>query len=832
MSILTQLWNQFKGVSSAQQLPREIDRPGQDSGNVERRRAETHYEDVTPQITGALPKEFGIGEIVQHANGSYEVLSVLGGGFGNVYVVVDRCSGRVVALKTFKGSFLWNDAHRNRFEREARTWLELGRHPNVVQALGVIKVGAFPCLVMEYVPGGTLRSLLNTRRYLTPVHALRLGLQFCDGIIHAAAKIEGLVHRDIKPENCLLSVTGALKVTDFGLSRVFADAEVPLPSPAAGSIDLTTHRTSAYGTRPYMGPEQFRGEPLDVRCDIFAFGVMFWEMLTGDLPRDGRLALAMVSNGATSLRVPRSLSDLVLQCLAEEASERPSDFSEIRHRLCDVYQTLTGNVPPTAPQPTAVELSAESLVVKGAALAAFRRHTEAIRCFEQAVRIDPTLAAAWANMGVSLLELGQCEAALHAVERAVGIDSENAPIWAIKASILLDLGRFDEAAAAAQRAIRHDPRNPSAWNELGNAAVALDRPDQALSHFESSLSINPKEPSIWVSKGNALTRMGRRAEALDALQHALAIDPRYAKAWYNEGTLHLEMGHLTQARSALEASLEIDPKNADAWGNLGKVLESLGQFDKALASTYRALEINPEHGRHWYNAGCIALSMGRHEESLKALEKAVAISPDGMEAWSNKGGVLLSLGRAAEALADFDRAIELQPRNATAWCNKGCGHYSLKQYEPALAAFDHALSLDPNLAVAKENRDAVLECLASQRIPAATAAPAHDKEGLANPQSVFEMAGLMRQAGLTQELQEMGEEMYRLAKMLTPLDDPDQAIQWCTAALEFDPSLGKAWRLRAELRMRQADQVQDKKEAARIRQLAMSDERRAASLPK
>jgi serine/threonine protein kinase len=218
----------------------------------------------------------------------WDVVDVRAGGFGVVYVVRSVNNGNLKVLKTFNCRFLWSDDDRARFEREALTWVSLDPHPNIATAHGVEVIEELPCVLTDYAGGGDLARALASGP-LSRERAVDLAMQLCDGMAHAHRQL-GIVHRDIKPANCLLTTDGALQVTDFGLARAF-ETQHSLVSldgaPTAPGARQSNHTTVA-GTPAYMAPEQFvEGIALDTRADIYAFGVLLYEMLTADVPRLG-----------------------------------------------------------------------------------------------------------------------------------------------------------------------------------------------------------------------------------------------------------------------------------------------------------------------------------------------------------------------------------------------------------------------------------------------------------------------------------------------------------------------------------------------------------------
>ncbi|MGD6980831.1 protein kinase domain-containing protein [Citricoccus zhacaiensis] len=294
--------------------------------------------------------------------GRYEIRSRLArGGMSTVYLAVDRRLDREVALKVLYPHLAENPALVERFELEAKTAARLS-HPHVVNVLdqGVDERpdGDLAYLVMEYVPGYTLRTVLQRRRAMTPRVALAYLEAIVDGL--AAAHRAGLVHRDMKPENVLVSRDGQIKVADFGLARA--------------TTDFTGIGAALVGTVAYISPELVSGSPADERSDIYAVGIMAYEMLTGRQPFVGaspiQVAYQHVNNEVPppSGRIPGladALDRLVLWCTAQNARDRPADagvlLTEIRHLRSTMADADLDAEPPVIAAGMAGERSTEAL---------------------------------------------------------------------------------------------------------------------------------------------------------------------------------------------------------------------------------------------------------------------------------------------------------------------------------------------------------------------------------------------------------------------------------------------------------------------------------------
>src|SRR5256886_8422224 len=210
--------------------------------------------------------------------GPYEIQSPLGaGGMGEVYRARDTRLGRDVALKILPESFAREGDRLHRFEQEARAVAALN-HPNILAIFDTGQQNGSPYLVSELLEGETLRAVLDAG-VLPQRKTIEYGVQIAQGL--AAAHEKAIVHRDLKPENIFVNKDGRIKILDFGLAKLAQKANA---AAADDGITLTSSHTAAgvvMGTASYMAPEQVRGEPADPRTDIFAFGALLYEMLSG-----------------------------------------------------------------------------------------------------------------------------------------------------------------------------------------------------------------------------------------------------------------------------------------------------------------------------------------------------------------------------------------------------------------------------------------------------------------------------------------------------------------------------------------------------------------------
>ncbi|HEX5214919.1 MAG TPA: serine/threonine-protein kinase, partial [Vicinamibacterales bacterium] len=264
--------------------------------------------------------------------GHYEIEAKLGqGGMGTVYRARDTVLGRTVALKVLSADAVGDADAAPRILREARAASRLN-HPNIVTLHELGRSGETEFLVMEYVEGTPLSALIKPGGLPTD-RVLDYATQIADAL--AAAHEAGLVHRDIKPGNVMIMPNGRVKVLDFGLARHLPAA--PADETRAITAEFATHHGAA-GTIGYMAPEQIEGRPADARSDVFALGVVMFELLTGDRPFTGDTAWATMNAtmnsdapdvGRIRTDVPPGLVRIVSRALAREPGNRYASAREL-----------------------------------------------------------------------------------------------------------------------------------------------------------------------------------------------------------------------------------------------------------------------------------------------------------------------------------------------------------------------------------------------------------------------------------------------------------------------------------------------------------------------
>lgn len=679
------------------------------------------------------------------------------GGMGFVYKVKDLRGSGFKAVKTYRNKYLWDRGAIERFIEEAKTWIRLGRHANIVEAMFVQEVRGRTCIFTEFVEGEDLSELIKRR--LTLRLSIAFAIQFCRGMVYAQQVIPGIVHRDIKPGNTLVDMNGLLKITDWGLAKT-----VPEVQKRVG------------GTHAYMPPEQFKdASSVDTRSDIYSFGVMFYQMLTNRFPftpRGKHNAQAWWRLHSevqpTPLRtyrddVPPEIETLIHTCLEKLPVDRPQSFETIMTLLHDVYYKIYGEKIEIIGHPVS---EYERLCNKAASLNSLHQFEDAVKVSHRAISMNEDAPGAWVNLGIALEGLDRNEEALEAYDRAVKIDPNERIAWNNRGNVLHELKRLDEACASYDRALELDPNYERAWNNKGWLLLdSLKRYQDALRCFDEAVRIDPNYVDVWNNRAIALWHLGNNDEALESLDTALAINPAHVKSLGNRSGFLTELGRFEEAVEACQLALQVNPQSYqalnhmgivlrhlqrqeeallylkraidspegkdhhEALSNLGDILCEMGQLDKAVHYQQEALKKNPnnpifysrlglaQHKKHNHSAakesyeralnlGCpdpvmyysyalLLKELGDYEAAVEQSREAIKRRQDFPEAYNNLGVTLHKLGRFEEAIEAYNKRLELQPNHALSHNNLGLALVKLNRYQEAMRAHRKAVELKP-----------------------------------------------------------------------------------------------------------------------------------------
>ncbi len=465
--------------------------------------------------------------------GQFEVIQILGGGMGLVYIVYSFIYKQLFALKTFQNPDLDNrNIVHAQFKKEVLAWAGLGSHPNIVRVIGVDTFDSRLYIVLEYIePDRIGRNTLH--HYLDgdplPLElVLKWGSEFCFGMEHAFTNNIG-AHRDIKPSNIMITSDGHLKITDFGLVNAFLRSRVSNQVGLKQSqnkylSNLIKTRTGAlYGTPGYIAPEQY----MDARCadersDIYSFGLVLWQMVTGSaLPPFGfsrnleETYRRQSQEDLSALDTP--IWPIINLCLRFDPESRYKNFETLHEHINNLCQKITGRTFEKFDSDNFSGLDA--LITKGLALYKSGEYEEAETIFRETIAKYPQVAEAHNNLGLILRKQGKTNEAIKQFQMAIKIVPEFYGSWHALGTTCLMQGENEKALQYFSQAISIDPDRVEAISDRGFTLYQLERYEEAQQDLEKAVSIAPKDPKTLLVLCLNLSRMKKYREALERLQN-------------------------------------------------------------------------------------------------------------------------------------------------------------------------------------------------------------------------------------------------------------------------------------------------------------------------
>jgi serine/threonine protein kinase/tetratricopeptide (TPR) repeat protein len=664
--------------------------------------------------------------------GHYVIRSMIGsGGMGEVYEAEDERLLRPVAIKFIRRQGHAGALAERRFLREARMASQMN-HPNVVTVYEIVETDEHTYIVMEFVRGRNLRGLIRSGQ-LSPEAALDAAIQTADALSEAHAR--GIIHRDIKPENIIINERGRVKLLDFGLAKAVEESRPYTGETAATEAADLEHLTDSgvvVGTIPYMSPEQIRKEkPLDQTTDVFSFGIVLYEMLTGEHPFRGDnvfivgasiLSAEPVKTDALEGRLPPAAARLFKRLLEKDRRRRVSSFGEIKRELESLKAELgrregrdTESVLANTLRlgPSDLERLSQHAPAPSAQHAHTHSASKSVHSLLSAISGPPTVLvlpfeAVGSSDEVSFIGIGLASVittdlakigGLSVLSKAVGTGlaleqagrDRREQARAMGANIILE-GEVQRAGGRLRITARlievESARAIWGGQYRGDESELFEIQDKVCEGVAEALKVGVSEEV-----------RGRLAQPATVNLDAFEL--------YSKGRAFLErrdhVGNLDFAIQMFEEALKLDPDFALAHAGLGEAFWMKYEATKdavwvgrAESESDRALVLDPNQPQVHVSLGIVYHGTGALAEAVEEFRCAVELQPLNDNAHRWLGQCYSQTGEPERAREHFERAVEIRPGY---WENHnvlGNFYYAQGLYEKAAAQYRRVIRIQPD----------------------------------------------------------------------------------------------------------------------------------------
>lgn len=576
--------------------------------------------------------------------GKYRLIEMIGnGGFGTVYRGRDEELGREVAIKVLHPS-----VPRDLAYMEASMAAQIPLHTNVAAVFDFCTVDDVSFIVMEYVPQ-SLEKQLNAEGRLSISDSVDIASQVCKGLGHVQ---NWLIHRDVKPANILLTNNQVAKVTDFGLSKALLSS--------GGDVS----QSSAAGTLAYMSHEQIKGDAIGKSSDVYAVGIMMYQMLTGDLPfrANGwfdwydKHKNEPVPEIPIELSVPGAVLEILKKALNKKPADRYSDAAEMAVALSEVVDSLS---PSRYIKLEPSEKAGEYYEIGREASSNFQ-FREAIDSFTQALEVDSDCLEAIHGRGEAYEKLGEYESAVADYNRAVKIALLNptehskqiGDLYESRADAYFALKQHGFAISDYTKAAENRAPDPNLWFKRGRCAASIDQDAEAITDYSESLKLSEQNVQALYERSSSYIKLNQFQQALTDLDEIIGLRPEHVDGRIQRAMVHARLLDNQKALDDLNYACHIRPHDARAFNLRGSVHRALGDGEKAILDYSTAIEIRPHYASAYFNIGRVLAELDRHGEAVENFSVAIDLREGYSAALSARRNSFRELGMFKSADED------------------------------------------------------------------------------------------------------------------------------------------------------------------------------------
>jgi serine/threonine-protein kinase len=770
------------------------------------------YNVALPDLREQLQATLGSGYTLESELG--------GGGMSRVFLALDNTLGRRVVIKVLAHE-LAADISLERFGREITVAASL-QHANIVPLLSAGDVSGIPYYVMPYVDGESLRARMSRSDTVSLGEAMRILRDVANAL--AYAHDHGGVHRDIKPENVLLS-GGAAAVIDFGIAKALSASKTHADHPT-----LTSAGTSL-GTPAYMAPEQAVGDDVDHRADIYAWGVVAYELLAGSHPFKGKttsqqLVAAHLSEEAQPLGLVRSdvplpLVSLVTRALAKRADDRPQSAQDLLRSL-DVITTPTGETRSGGARSSSrglsggwrIAVAALVVLVAGAVIVAISRSRASVGVAADTARSIAVLP--FTNLSGQpeneYFSAGMAEEITNALSKVPGLRVfGKGSTGALKARgfdvgrIAQDLGVGTVLQGSVQRAGARVRINLQLLNATNRLTVWSEKYDRDLKDaFEVQDEIARAVVGVLrlkLADGGSAQLV--RVETANPEAHALYLQGLYLWNWRTGRSNR-------QALSYFEQAIAKDSNYARAYAGVALAYGVIPVFEDVAVDSIvalsreaaaRALALDSTLAEAHIALGRAEMTVWRNLSAQREFERAIHFDSNVATAHLQYGLLLKHLGRHDQAIREMRRARQLEPQSLIANTILGAAFLAARRYDEAGARFREVIELDSTFSAAQYFQSELLAVQKRFDEAAISAKRSMEVSGDRNTRSVAMLAQVYAVSGHVTEARALLRELLDrsahervsaagLALLYDALGERPSALEWLRRSVaEYDVDL-------------------------------------------